>query len=203
MRETPLAERRHWIFDMDGTLTVAVHDFEAIRAELELPAGRPILESLQDLPAELAEEKRRRLDRIERELARRAAAAPGAEELLAALAADGRRCGILTRNSRANALLTLRACGLADRFGQEDLISRDDGPLKPDPEGITRLLRRWGGPPGDAVMVGDFRLDLEAGRAAGVATVYVDPAGAFPWAEWADLRIRSLTEILDLLRPAG
>ena len=26
-----LADRRYWIFDMDGTLTVAIHDFDAIR----------------------------------------------------------------------------------------------------------------------------------------------------------------------------
>lgn len=37
-----LARRRHWVFDMDGTLTVAVHDFAAIRRALEIPAEADI-----------------------------------------------------------------------------------------------------------------------------------------------------------------
>ena len=41
-----LTRRPCWIFDLDGTLTVAAHDFDAIRAELGLPQGRPILEAL-------------------------------------------------------------------------------------------------------------------------------------------------------------
>ncbi|RMH01984.1 MAG: HAD family hydrolase, partial [Planctomycetota bacterium] len=49
------------------------------------------------------------------------------------------------------------------------------------------------------VMVGDFRFDLEAGRAAGCLTVHVDPAGAFPWPELADLKVRGLAELLAAL----
>ncbi len=44
-----LRQRDCWIFDMDGTLTIANHDFEAIRAELDLPPDRPILEALAEL----------------------------------------------------------------------------------------------------------------------------------------------------------
>ena len=51
-----------FIFDLDGTLTVAVHDFDAIRAELGLPVGRPILEELATLPLAEAAELRERLD---------------------------------------------------------------------------------------------------------------------------------------------
>lgn len=47
-----LRERKYWIFDLDGTLTVAVHDFTAIRRELDLPPGKPILEELATLPAQ-------------------------------------------------------------------------------------------------------------------------------------------------------
>ena len=34
--------RRHWIFDLDGTLTVAAHDFAAIRRTLGIPPGRDV-----------------------------------------------------------------------------------------------------------------------------------------------------------------
>ena len=32
-----ILSRKHWIFDLDGTLTVAVHDFKAIKEALEIP----------------------------------------------------------------------------------------------------------------------------------------------------------------------
>jgi hypothetical protein len=42
---------RHWVFDLDGTLTVAIHDFASIREVLEVPPGVDILEHLDALPA--------------------------------------------------------------------------------------------------------------------------------------------------------
>ena len=41
-----LSEVRNWVFDMDGTLTVAVHDFAAIREALKIPAEHDILTHL-------------------------------------------------------------------------------------------------------------------------------------------------------------
>ena len=48
-----LLDLRFWVFDLDGTLTVNTHDFEELRAELELPPGRGILEALAELPEDL------------------------------------------------------------------------------------------------------------------------------------------------------
>jgi len=45
-----LLQRKHWIFDLDGTLTVAVHDFVAIRKELGIQAGLPIIKTIKSLP---------------------------------------------------------------------------------------------------------------------------------------------------------
>ena len=36
----------HWVFDLDGTLTLAVHDFAAIRRHLGIPAQADILHHL-------------------------------------------------------------------------------------------------------------------------------------------------------------
>lgn len=46
-----LAERRHWVFDMDGTLTQAVHDFPAIKRALGIAEQEDILQHLAALPA--------------------------------------------------------------------------------------------------------------------------------------------------------
>jgi HAD superfamily hydrolase (TIGR01509 family) len=190
-----LVRRAHWIFDMDGTLTVAVHDFDAMRAELGLAPREPILEQLARLPIERARTLFARLDELELALARRASAAEGAVELLSALAERGARLGIVTRNSFATALETLEAAGLARFFAAEQIVDRDAAAPKPDPGGILRLLRDWRARADDAVMVGDYRFDLLAGRAAGTATVYVDPSGAFPFAEHADVSVRSLAAL--------
>jgi beta-phosphoglucomutase-like phosphatase (HAD superfamily) len=62
MIESP-APLRGLIFDLDGTLVDSRLDFEAMRREMELPAGTPILEALEDLPAHRAERCREILHR--------------------------------------------------------------------------------------------------------------------------------------------
>lgn len=180
---------------MDGTLTVAAHDFALIRAQLGLPPGQPILEALAALPERESAPLWARLDVLELELAQRARPAPGAAELLAALRERGARLGILTRNSFANALVTLEAAGLGAFFAPADVVAREHAPPKPRPDGIRRLLARWNAGPEEAVMVGDYRFDLEAGRAAGVATVYVDLDGSHAFAKHADLRVTRLGDL--------
>ncbi|HIA63686.1 MAG TPA: HAD family hydrolase, partial [Planctomycetaceae bacterium] len=45
-----MAELAGIIFDIDGTLIDSGLDFDLIRAEMNLPAGAAILESLEQLP---------------------------------------------------------------------------------------------------------------------------------------------------------
>lgn len=182
-----LLARRHWIFDLDGTLTVAAHDFDAMRRELDLPMGVGLLEALAALPPEVATPKHRALRAWEERVAAAALPEPDARPLLEGLAARGARLGILTRNESDIAWDTLVAVGLDAFFEPRHVLGRDRVAAKPDPEGIVRLLHGWGASPDDAVMVGDYVLDLQSGRAAGVATVLVDRSGrGAAWAAWAD-----------------
>ena len=199
----PLSPRDAWIFDLDGTLTVAAHDFDAIRAELGLPAGEPILEAIAQRPRAQADALNRRLDEIEHELAMRSRPQPAAEEVLARLAARGRRLGILTRNSEAIARTTLEAVGLSEFFSAPDIVGRESCAPKPQPDGINELLRSWEITPLRAVMIGDNRFDLEAGRSAGTATVYFDPAGERGLDALADHRVEHLAGLLELLASKG
>jgi HAD superfamily hydrolase (TIGR01509 family) len=192
-----LRELDHWIFDMDGTLTVAVHDFEAIRATLELPPGQPILETIATLPSEQADILYRRLDEIEWQLAAQAKPQAGAGELLGGLQQRGAQLGILTRNNRRNAYETLRVCGLLEFFDPACVLGRESAAPKPDPDGIHQLLTHWGADPSATVMVGDRRFDVVAGRRAGTATVLVDVDGN-QWLDEADLRVQDLRELLPL-----
>lgn len=196
---SPLRSRTHWIFDLDGTLTLAIHDFDAMRRELGLPAGEPILEAMARLPDAERAAVDRRLEEIELELAHRAEPQPGAAELLAELAGRGFELGILTRNSGRNARATLIAAGLGSFFEPHLVISRDGCAPKPDPDGIHRLLGHWQAPPERAVMVGDYLFDLVAGRSAGAATVYLDTSGTFEFGEHADVQVRGLEDLRALL----
>jgi len=114
----------------------------------------------------------------------------------------GTRLGVLTRNTRENALRTLELIGVGRFFPEPVVLGRDQALPKPEPDGVRQLARLWGAQPEELVMVGDYRFDLEAGRAAGAATVHVDRTRAFPWPELADLAVGSLAELVDLL-PAG
>ncbi|MEM9265245.1 MAG: HAD hydrolase-like protein [Cyanobacteria bacterium P01_F01_bin.13] len=194
-----LANRTCWVFDMDGTLTLGIHDFEAIRETLELPIGTPILESLRQLPPDIAAVKHKQLREIELEIASQAIAQPGAPELLELLLTQGKQIAILTRNGKDIAHETLNACGLMDFFEPTLVLSRDCHAPKPEPDGILALLDTWEAPPTDAVMMGDYKFDLMAGQRAGTATVYIDNAGEFMWSEYADYGVRSLQALVDWL----
>ncbi len=170
----PLSAMRHWVFDMDGTLTVAVHDFEQIKRALAIPSGEDILAHLAALPADEADAKHAWLLAHERELAEGARAAPGAVALVRC------RLGILTRNARELAQVTLQAIGLADAFGADDIVGRDEATPKPSPAGLQYFVGRWQADPQQLVMVGDHRFDLECGRAAGTRTLLVN-APDNPW----------------------
>lgn len=194
-----LGQCRHWIFDLDGTLTVAIHDFDVARRRLGLPRGAPILETIRSLPAKEAAGLLMELDQWEASLVERALVANGALALLGALAKKGARLGILTRNSKGLALRTLQAVGLQRFFAPAEVLGRDCAAPKPSPEGVQRLLHGWGVAGSQAVMVGDYLFDLQAGRAAGAMAIWVDAAGGGQFAAEADLVVRSLAELAEMI----
>jgi HAD superfamily hydrolase (TIGR01549 family) len=190
-----LASLRHWVFDLDGTLTVPVHDFAGIRRALDVPQEADILAHLAALPAAEARDKHAWLMRHERRLAERATAASGAVALVRALQGRGCRLGILTRNARELAAVTLAAIGLGDVFGEADIVGRDEAAPKPAPEGLRYFVDRWAVTPAEMVMVGDYLFDLQCGRAAGTHTLLVNCAGD-GWPALATWRLPDCTAVL-------
>ncbi|WP_447782603.1 HAD family hydrolase [Stenotrophomonas riyadhensis] len=191
-----LSAIRHWVFDMDGTLTVAMHDFARIKRELAIPAQDDILTHLAALPAAEASAKHAWLLAHERELAAASVPAMGAVALVRALQGAGCRLGILTRNVRSLAQVTLQAIGLGDVFAEEDIIGRDEAEPKPSPDGLQYFLRRWQVDPAQVVMVGDYRFDLECGRAAGTRTLLVN-APDNPWPDMACWHLADCAAVLE------
>ncbi|WAJ36784.1 HAD family hydrolase [Pseudomonas sp. GOM7] len=186
---------RHWVFDMDGTLTLAVHDFPAIKRVLGIPQEADILHYLAALPAEEAAAKHAWLLEHERELAVTSRPAPGAIELVRSLCERGCRLGILTRNAHELALLTLQAIGLDDCFAVEDILGRDEAPPKPHPGGLLHLAERWQVAPSELLMVGDYRFDLECAQAAGARSVLVNLPDN-PWPHLTELHAVDCAQLL-------
>jgi len=184
---------------MDGTLTLAMHDFDAIRAELSLPIGVPILEALAAMDDETAARKHEELDDLEMRMAADAKPQPGAFELLDTLTSRGNKVGILTRNGKAIAEATLAATGLDQYFTSHSIVSRDCCAPKPDPEGVNLLLERWNAAAGDSVMVGDYLFDMQAGHLAGTASVHLDVTKTFEWPDVTDVSVSTLHELLALI----
>ena len=191
--------RRHWVFDLDGTLTLPVHDFAAIRAELGVPEGSDILGFLASLPSRQAAPLYGRLQAIEEELALKTAAAAGAVHFIARLHRRGDRLGVLTRNTRDNSLRTLAAIGVGDYFPVKSVVGRDEARPKPDPEGIVKLAALWEVLPESMVMVGDYLFDLQAGQTAGAATIHVHGGRSARWPEWTDLCVPTLEVLAERL----
>jgi HAD superfamily hydrolase (TIGR01509 family) len=194
-----LRQRSAWIFDLDGTLTRAQHDFAAIRRELGIAERASILEALEQMPEPERTLKKRRLDDMEEEIAAEARVADGAHALLEHLRGRGHQLGVLTRNSKSNAHIALAATGLDAFFAPELVLGRGEARPKPDPGGILHLLGAWGCGPTEAVMLGDYVYDLDAGRNAGCMTIHVDALDRFDFGERADLRTLGLAPLHKLL----
>ncbi len=186
-------DRKAWVFDLDGTLTIAAHDFDAMREALELPPGGPILEALEGLSGQALAWRLERLRKWEWDVAAQTRPAVAADALLTELRGRGARVGILTRNLRDVALHTLELAGLGRHFDPVCVLGREDCAAKPSPEGIHRLLVAWQIAPDAAVMVGDTHFDVDAGRAAGTATVFVG-TGTAP--EQGDVVIPDLSHLV-------
>jgi len=184
---------------MDGTLTMAMHDFDAIRSALGLPQGQPILEAIAERPKAEAARLHQELDDLEIKLAYKAQMQPGADTLLELLKSRGCSLGILTRNGRQIADITLEAAGIHQFFEPDHIVSRDCCAAKPLPEGVHLLMQRWHCDADNTVMTGDYLYDLKAGFDAGTATVHLDVNGEFPWPEMTTAGVKSLQALIELI----
>jgi pyrophosphatase PpaX len=175
-----------WLFDFDGTLadsvelilasfrhaTAEVLGYVPDEAELRAGIGLPLIDQMRTLDAERAQELYEAY--VEHNLAvhdELMRPYPGVDELLNRLRRDGRRLGVVTSKRRETALLGLDVLGL----GEFDVLIgwEDTDAHKPGPEPLMRALELLGASADEAVYLGDTPWDMQAGRAAGVATVAV------------------------------
>lgn len=187
------------IFDMDGTLTRDGHDYDRIRAEIGL--GRePILEAVARMDDEQRGRAEAILHRHEAEAATNSELRPNAGRVVRELRAARIPVALMTRNSRRSVETLLTRHHLTF-----DIVrTREDGPFKPSPMPVVDICVKLGVQPDESWVVGDYRYDIECGRAAGATTVLVLEGNVRPdWAGEADFVIHDLLELLGCMKGRG
>ncbi len=209
------------IFDVDGTLAQSVEFFYEIALEVLALAGIPPVPRdrvyelmrrgvenplVQLFPPDYPDPANRikritdsRMDEWLRRYHEETQAVPGSLELLHRLHHQGFQLGIATSSGRA--LPFLDTWGVRHLFsgivGREDVTHR-----KPHPEPVLKCLEHLQLEPHQAVYIGDSPIDIQAGKAAGVATVGVltgTSTDAVMRQEQADYILPSIAELPRLL----
>lgn len=190
-----ISKLRYWIFDMDGTLTVPLHDFEAIRIELGLPGVTDILAAIEAKPADEAKKIHRKLAEIELRVAKETKAQPGVHDFIEQLVARGFPVGIITRNNLHNTDVTLEVMNMKQFFPDSEILTREFTPAKPHPDPVLYFINRWNANKDETVIIGDYKHDLESGNAAGIHTIYFDSRKIGQWNHMAELTVARWDEL--------
>lgn len=192
------------LFDFDGTLTRPESlDLKVIKRQIGCPADSYLLEYIEKLPA--ADQRQAALAAVDRfELAAAAEAQPneGAEDLVCYLRSAGVLTGIVTRNSRRSVLRALRNFKRIAAADFDLIVTRDE-PVEPKPsgDGIRMAARRLKVAVEEVLMVGDYPIDIEAGKRAGAVTVLLDSRRAeVPQSELSDFTVARLSDIRKIVR---
>jgi 2-phosphoglycolate phosphatase len=185
------------MLDLDGTLIdsapIYYEIIDIIFAQIGVPpVPRETLQEAMDdgdfdwdfvLPVdmkkrkqELIEKARRIIDEIAPSMFRdQLKLIPGADKALKAMATDGLKLAIVTSTPElymAVKLAPLRKAGVEALI--EIIITADDvRNKKPDAEPLVKCSQKLGASLGKCVYVGDTRVDIRAGKAAGMRTVGV------------------------------
>jgi HAD superfamily hydrolase (TIGR01509 family) len=207
------------LFDFDGTLThPGALDFAAIKRAVGCPPDQFVLEWILALPpGETRDAATLALERFELEAADASAPNEGAEDLVRWLRGRGLAVGVLTRNGLGAVERALRRFTALTAHDFDVLVTRDDGHIapKPAPDGVLHAAAAMGVAPEETLVVGDFLLDMHAGRAAGAVTAFLANHGApddgevaAPAADDCDFVVGRLGELEEVVRlglplPAG
>lgn len=212
------------IFDLDGTLADTSGDLLAAAnacfrdigagsvlgpqdAATALNGGRAMLRlGMERLgrPLDEAEVDRlypRLLEYYEEAIDTHTLVFPGAMEAVAVLDEAGYRLGICTNKPERLAHLLLTRLGVRDAFasviGADTLHVR-----KPDPEPLREAVRRAGGDPRCACLIGDSTTDRETARAAGLPSILVTfgPSGPHTAALEPEALIAHFDELPEVVR---
>ena len=98
----------------------------------------------------------------------------GAQESLSFLKENNVKIGMFTNASRSEIKMIFNGREEFLKYFEGNIIAKDDVQhKKPHPEGIIKLINKWGLSPPNVMIIGDYISDIQAGKKAGVITVGV------------------------------
>lgn len=185
------------IFDLDGTLIDSVPAYfrltETILKHIGLPPApesamtNVMVEGMQAveemIPPEMQDRKKELIDKfiiegrkaLRNMFANEVEPIPGIEELFSAITNRNIPIGLVTSTHRRFIdlkLIPLERIGLKEAI--DAVIAIEDAPRKkPAPDPLIACARQIGVPIGQCVYIGDNRIDIQAGNAAGMKTIGV------------------------------
>lgn len=184
------------VFDLDGTLIDTapdlIHTLNLILTQEGLPAlpygaarnligGGAQVMIQRALTAEGKDATEAEIERLyaafiayySEHIADRSRPFPGLGRALDDIGAGGFKLAVCTNKLEWLSLRLLKALDLTQRFAA--ICGPDTfGAQKPDPEVFRQTVRRAGGEPDRAIMVGDSKTDIHTARAARVPVIAVD-----------------------------
>ncbi|GAB4843681.1 hypothetical protein Ancab_013645 [Ancistrocladus abbreviatus] len=183
------------VFDMDGTLTVPVIDFQAmykavlgeeqyIAVKSKNPSGIDILHHIEHWSSPEQQKAYEIIADFERQGLDHLQIMPGALELCGFLDSKKLRRGLITRNVKAAVDL------FHQRFGITffPALSREFRPYKPDPAPFLHICSMWEVQPNEVMMIGDsLKDDVACGKRAGAFTCLLDETGRYDVPQYASV----------------
>jgi len=189
------------LFDLDGTLVdsieLIIRSAQAAfatcnrtvppREEIVAGIGRPLRSQFGDYTSDTEEVARLiQAYRAFQTVHHDALTLPydGVNDVVRALAADGRQLGVVTSKIEPLAHRALAHVGLDECFsiviGLESTTRH-----KPDPAPLMHAMERFGADPSETVYIGDSPFDLQAAHAASITSIAVS------WGAFTEERLRS------------
>jgi len=183
------------LFDLDGTLTVPILDFDRIRSEIGEIEG-PILEAMEKMTPAERQRAEEILHRHEEEAAVNSQLNPGVRQVWSYLRGSGRLIGLITRNRR----WSVEKFSQTHNLSFDSIFTREDGPAKPDPYPVRQVCRELEVQPEEALVVGDYLFDLISGRRAGARSVLLSSGKKYAdYVHEADYVIARLDEVIRII----
>ncbi|XP_051152840.1 haloacid dehalogenase-like hydrolase domain-containing protein At2g33255 [Andrographis paniculata] len=201
------------VFDMDGTLTVPVIDFQAMyravlgereyaRIKSDNPSGIDILHHIESWSPDEQARAYQIIADFEKQGSDRLQIMPGASKLYEFLESRKIRRGLITRNVKEAVDLFHQRSGMIFF----PALSREFRPYKPDPAPLLHICSSWGVEPGEVVMIGDsLKDDVACGKRAGAFACLLDETGRYDSPEYQnvelkpDYKVTSLAQVQSLL----
>ena len=215
--ERDMQQVRHFIWDFDGTLfdtyPVIIENLRSALAEygrdcdpvdamrrmlVTIPAARNHYADAYGIDREaLAEAYGRYHARANEALAAQPYA--GVREVLEHICAAGNHNYIFTHRKVWETELYLKKYGMEPYFREVVGPETPGFALKPAPDAVLYLMKKYGMRTEDTVMVGDRECDLGSGRSAGIGAVHLVCAAA-PEDLVCDWRLEDFGRMLALLK---